>query len=223
MVILRSMPAAVEVLLDRLHRSRPRPVCIDLLNPVAARYIGPLTRTESAAGSWVVAVGFEDNRDAVCWQVQQLVKELSPDFLPGLEAMIGESTEPLWQALVEFQARPSAMLTFKANLRPSAVATFCQQAVAVTPELAVQAHAGNGIVIGQINDLTLEQARALIKRLHQLIATKGNLVIVSCPSAWKKSLPIWGIPRGDWSMMRKIKQTLDPGNLFNPGRFVDGL
>ena len=35
-------------------------------------------------------------------------------------------------------------------------------------------------------------------------------------------LPVWGRPRGDRELMRHVKATLDPKNVFNPGRlFVD--
>jgi glycolate oxidase FAD binding subunit len=51
---------------------------------------------------------------------------------------------------------------------------------------------------------------------------RGNLIITRCPADWKPQLPIWGEPRGDWALMKKVKQAIDPQNLFNPGRFVVG-
>jgi FAD/FMN-containing dehydrogenase len=34
---------------------------------------------------------------------------------------------------------------------------------------------------------------------------------------------VWGLRRGDWALMRTVKQKLDPHGLFNPGRFVGGI
>src|SRR5204863_431667 len=50
-------------MLDRLHASRTRPVCVDVLDRVAAS-AGP----GLPEAPWVVVVGFEDSRDAVTWQ-----------------------------------------------------------------------------------------------------------------------------------------------------------
>jgi glycolate oxidase FAD binding subunit len=51
----------------------------------------------------------------------------------------------------------------------------------------------------------------------------GNLIVTRCPGPWKSVLPIWGRSTGDRILMKAIKEKLDPGNIFNPGRFVDGI
>jgi glycolate oxidase FAD binding subunit len=173
----------------------------------------------------VVIVGFEANREAVGWQVQQLLKELPSAAGSAADVRMGASAEPLWLALGELPARTDAMLTFKANLLPHAVADFCRQAVPLREDVCLQAHAGNGIVVGQVpRDLTLEQATAMLKALQPLAAAaSGNVIVQRCPPAWKRSLPVWGIPRNDGWLMRKVKEKLDPRQMFNPGRFVDGI
>ncbi len=52
---------------------------------------------------------------------------------------------------------------------------------------------------------------------------KGNVVVTRCPPAWKQTLSVWGAAPPDAWLMREIKKKFDPGNLFNPGRFVDGI
>jgi glycolate oxidase FAD binding subunit len=238
LIVLPCASDRVGALLDQLHRSRTRPVCLDLLNAAAARYINREAGMNVAQAPslpdapWLVVIGFEDNRDAVCWQVQQLVKELSTELGEdgrGLDARVGVTSEPLWQALVEFAdvaqvGQPEARLTFKANVLPSATAAFCSRADQLPDNLLLQAHAGNGIIVGHAgNDLTQERARTLIQRLREVLPTEGNIVIQRCPPAWKGSLPIWGNPRGDGWLMRTIKKNLDPRGLFNPGRFVESI
>jgi glycolate oxidase FAD binding subunit len=44
-----------------------------------------------------------------------------------------------------------------------------------------------------------------------------------CPPAWKRTLPVWGVPGNDVALMQKVKQAIDPRRLFNPGRFVAGI
>jgi glycolate oxidase FAD binding subunit len=133
-----------------------------------------------------------------------------------------KSAEPLWLALVEFAAWPSARLTFKANVLPSAVAAFCLQAADLPDGLLLQAHAGSGIVIGHAGaDLTAGRAAAMLKGLlATATSVRGNLIVTRCPAAWKAALPVWGAPRGDAWLMRRVKDALDPCGLFNPGRFL---
>jgi glycolate oxidase FAD binding subunit len=217
LVTLGCAAGAVGSLLDMLHRSRTRPVCLELLNAAAARVIGTASGGTLPDSPWVVVAGFEDNREAVSWQVQQLIKEAGGQ---AVTVLAEKAAEPLWSALVEFAAWPGARLTFKANVLPSAVAGFCVQAADLPDGLLLQAHAGSGIVIGHAGaDLTPERAAAMLKgRLATATAARGNLIVPRCPPAWKAALPVWGAPRGDGWLMRRVKDALDPRGLFNPGR-----
>ncbi len=225
LVTVGSTTDGLEALLDVLHRSRTRPVCVEVLNAATVRQVNATAgRVLPDAAEWVAAVGFEDNREAVSWQVRQLIKEL-PQPEAGVNVLADCAARPLWAALTEFAAWPEARLTFKANLLPGATAAFCRQADALPEGLALKVHAGSGIVVGHAaGDLTPERAAAILKALLQTAAAaRGNVVVTRCPPAWKAALPIWGAPRGDAALMRRVKQALDPRGSFNPGRFLDGL
>jgi glycolate oxidase FAD binding subunit len=223
LAVLSSDPDRLEQLLDQLHGSRTRPVCLDLLNPGAIRSLNRRVECSLPEGVWAAVVGFEDNRVAVAWQVQQLIQEIGTDW--PVDVRVGRTAEPLWHALVELGTLPDAILTFKANLLPHAVATFCRQVAAVAEETRLRAHAGNGIVIGHVvGDLTLARAQEMLKRLaEQATAASGNIVLLRCPAAWKQTLPVWGLPRADAVLMRAVKEKLDPQMIFNPGRFLPGI
>jgi glycolate oxidase FAD binding subunit len=222
LVVLRCDPNGVEPLLEQLHRSRSRPVCIDLLNGAAARYIGQRAGVSLTDAAWTVLVGFEDSREAVCWQVQQLIKELTLEYGRGLDVRANVISEPLWAALVEATACPEAVMTFRANMLPSVTASFCERAASSPWPLLLHAHAGTGIVMGHaLGALTLDNATAMVAEFRLWTGSVGNLIVRRCPPEWKASLQVWGAPRNDTWLMRRIKQTLDPRGLFNPGRFVD--
>ncbi len=224
LVVLRCEPDGVAGLLDVLHGSRTRPVCLDLLNRAAVRYINRQGRTALPDAPWVVVVGYEDNRVAVSWQVQQLLKELPGDVRPGLETRVGVATAPLWRALAEWPAGAQDGLTFKANLLPRITADFCTRADQLADGPAVHAQAGNGIVWGHAAEAaTPERAAALLTQLLEWAGPEGNVVVHHCPPAWKAALPVWGKPRADAWLMRTVKQQLDPRGLFNPSRFVEGI
>jgi glycolate oxidase FAD binding subunit len=217
LLVLRCEPERLADLLDRLHSTRTRPVCIDVLNGCAARSLP----VPSGPAGWVAVIGFEESAETVRWQVQQLIRELSAAGIPGGDTLANATAEPLWRFLRDFRLLP-ALLTFKANLLSHAVADFCQRAKALHPELLLHAHAGSGIVVGHVpRDLTADRAALMLKELQDTAAAAhGNVVVLRCPSAWKKTLPVWGTPRGDAALMRAVREKLDPRRLFNPGRFL---
>src|SRR5262249_11923668 len=152
LLVIRCESVQLGDLLDRLHASRTRPVCIDILNAPAAEPAAQARATSSlacAAGSWVAIIGFEESAATVRWQVQQLIRELSAAGLSGGHALVDTAAEPLWRSLRDFRLMPSR-LTFKANLLPHAVAAFCQRADTLHHDIRLHAHAGSGIVIGHV-------------------------------------------------------------------------
>lgn len=222
LISIGARPEHLETLFDKLHQSRTRPVCVELINAAAARSIGQQAAVQMPEAAWVITVGFEDNREAVTWQVKELIEELPAGASLGIDTRVGSTAEPLWRGLTEFPARPEAHVVFKANLLPQAVVPFCREAESLANGIALQAHAEDGVVLGQLDgELPLEQVQRLIDQLRRnAVAAQGNLVIHRCPAAWKSILQVWGSPRGDWPLMRTVKEKLDPGNLFNPGRFL---
>jgi glycolate oxidase FAD binding subunit len=224
-LITLSCPSdAIAGLLDRLHSSRTRPVCLELLNPPAAQSL----RLDGDATHWRLVVGYEGNADAIRWQMQQVIRELSG--VCSLEVRIGATALPGCHALGEFLLPTDwedreGSLSFKVNLLSSATADFCVRADALPARPLLQAHAGNGIVIGHAGPgLSLRQAQDMVNGLRELaVKGQGHVVVLRCPAAWKKAISVWGPPPGDIALMHAVKEKLDPGHLFNPGRFVDGI
>jgi glycolate oxidase FAD binding subunit len=203
-----SCPAGeLDAALTQLHGTRTRPVCIDLLNPAAAQSLG-LRR------DWTVVAAFEDNLDALKWQVKQVITELGCRY--GLLGAIGYCADGLWRALVH---GAGGGLCFKAGVLPAQVAQFCLHAEQQVPDVRLQAHAGNGVVLGHLpDDLSRDNAVLVIRKLRE---QAGHVTVTRCAAAWKDTEFVWGPPRGDRMVMRAIKEKLDPRNLFNPGRFID--
>jgi glycolate oxidase FAD binding subunit len=192
-----SLPAA----LDRLHATKSRPVIADIA-------------AESNAG-WCVHLDFEEKRETVDWQAAALRKEIAADSI--LRPSTGQQPNS--------SPPDAAWFIWKANIRASQTANFCNEAVKLRPTIAVHAHALNGIVYGHVADEMSEaDAARMVKNLASLAADAGgNLTIRRCPPAWKKTLPVWGRASGDRELMRRIKMTLDPKNVFNPGRLFGDL
>jgi glycolate oxidase FAD binding subunit len=214
----------IETVLQNLAQSRTRPVCIELLNRLAIEQANPSLEQPLPQDPWVIVVGFEEKHDTVAWQVKQLLHELSQIRCQVAQTRSGDACAGMWKFLVESTDLEETGVTFKANLLPSRVASFCASAVERTPELQIQAHAGSGIVVGHLRDGTrLERTQGILSELlDAATAARGNLVLTRCPPAWKRTLPVWGRTRADSWLMRAVKEKLDPHAIFNPGRFIDG-
>jgi len=223
LVTVTCAPSALETTLEQLHTSRTRPTCLDLLNRPAAQEVFGQAQLPVPDGAWALIIGYEGNADAVEWQIQQLVREIGSGG--SLEARVGFTAAPLWQALAEWNLLPGSNLTFKATMLPSALARFCQADGNLTEKYGLRAHAGNGIVHGHVGaELSLEQASSfLFAWREEARRGKGGVIVEQCPPAWKNTLSVWGPPPTSAWLMHEIKNKFDPRRVFNPGRFVDGI
>lgn len=195
--------------LDLLHASECRPAAVELLNAPAASACGVATDRP-----WVVVVGFEEKAVTVEWQVSTLRNDLKTVTWAEVE----ERDTSLWETLNSFQSRPESDVVWKVSTLPGDVAELAI-AVAARHPVLVHAHAGSGIVWVHAPAGVFRDASAATG-LDFGNATVGGVVVRRCPPAWKRSVAVWGPPSPERAFMRHVKATLDPKDLFNPGRFV---
>jgi glycolate oxidase FAD binding subunit len=169
----------------------------------------------------VLCLAFEGSERETAWQVEAARTEIG-EFRPlEIVTIDPENSDSLYASLVEYQAASDDPLTFQATLPPSRTAEFL--AVANEAEVALQAHAGNGIVIGHLSDHCtdgLTAAKVIAPLRKHAERHGGSLVVLNCDAGWKQDLSVLGTPRADTAIMRGIKQALDPHDVWNPGRLA---
>src|SRR5205807_8701263 len=89
---------ALERLLDQVHRSRTRPVCIEALNQPFAAALNQRLANALPDCPWVLIAGYEDNMEAVHWQVEQLLEELAA---AQCYKMTDETAAGVWKEMTE--------------------------------------------------------------------------------------------------------------------------
>jgi glycolate oxidase FAD binding subunit len=213
-------PDMLEAVLNKvLATTATRPTMIGVANGPAAALLG------SKGSGYLLVVCFEEKASTVAWQVERLGRELPGDVSGTNSEFGGDLATGLVQKWANFPLTNPGGLTFKANVVPAATAELFRRADAMSPRPALVAHAGNGIVFGHLPaDVGPERAKAILDELGRFAAEHaGNVVVIRCPSAWKAVVPVWGRSTPDRLVMRAVKEKLDPGRTFNPGRFVDGI
>ena len=215
----------LEKTLDLVHNTKTRPVAVELLNKTAFQQ--SRLANISPTSDFALLVGFEHGTEALNWQIETLANELASIPNAKVDIIHSPNDIPLWNTLGAFQAtRPTgSSLTFKANIPASKVASWCGLACETVSGLALQAHAGSGIVFGHLpSGLSKTDAfNAINILLQKAVRYQGNLVLPYCLPEWKDDFPVWGQTRPDAIIMRKVKQSLDPKSIFNPGRFIDRI
>jgi glycolate oxidase FAD binding subunit len=214
----------VDALLALVDATQTRPCSVDLVHENA------LSKLELGAESrCTLFVGFEDNEQTVAWQVKTLEEELQKNQFEFGQPVRGRDCNRIWSLLTGFE-RPSdrePMETFRlrASVPPQAVGKLVCFAERDQNSWEVLAHAGNGIVRFQTEIARgKETISEALREIRKFVADfGGHSIVEQCPTEWKKELDVWGPPRGDFWLMKRIKESLDPESIFNPGRFVAGI
>lgn len=212
---LQSADRALEALLV----SQARPFALELINSKAARQIQSELESPLPADDPVLCLAVEGTEREADWQIATLRDELAA-YQPGDLISVGdEAADKLLSALVEYQAASDDPVTFQASLPPARTVEFL--AAATEAGVAAQAHAGNGLVIGHLPDrcTSADEAARVIEPLRALARRHaGGLVLLSCEQDWKPQLSVFGPERADAGLMQRVKRSLDPYDLLNPGR-----
>ena len=67
-------------------------------------------------------------------------------------------------------------------------------------------------------------AQAAVDDIRGLAASvNGYAVVERCPTQAKARLDVWGDAGSGLSIMRRLKEQMDPKRILNPGRFVGGI
>jgi glycolate oxidase FAD binding subunit len=228
---------AAERLLAALVQTRTLPTAIELLAGPQWRNVGWVsepTNTASTAGRvgdpsypLCIAVGLEGSADEVQWMVVQLQEEWRAAGIGTMVTVAGEHADPLWDRLTGFSAGPSHAngdhaLTVQINVLPSAVTGLVQRLRELDPQVSIQAHAGNGIVIARFSVGHGDAAALVDQRLRpEVTSAGGHMVVLAQPAgiALSHNTLFGPVPAG-WPVMQSIKRQFDPKGILNRGRFL---
>jgi len=203
----------------RLLSSELQPFFLELTN------FDPAQAHGSATTSYFLFVGLAGLAEEVSYQRAHI-----RSLVGGGESVSKEEEggHTLGSTLQNFPVSGAAVLRCKATLLPTHVAGFCKEVAqeATLRGLSVQllAHAGNGIVYSRFlhpDNISQQQLLSLVDWLRILAKKLGGYVVVEdVTPALKDRVDVWGHVGNAFPLMKKLKETLDPKGILNPGRFV---
>jgi len=83
--------------------------------------------------------------------------------------------------------------------------------------------AGNGVAYAACSAPTSVDRLVELRRRVAQVGTNASLVLQRCPVELKQHLDVWGDVGASLSLMRALKDKLDPRGTLNPGRYVGRL
>jgi glycolate oxidase FAD binding subunit len=159
------------------------------------------------------------------------IHEISGDGNSKIEACEESEARIVVENLRDFAVVGRGTLCCKVSVLPTRMTTFCEtiEEEAALRGLSAQllAHAGNGIVysrFAQHEEVSAAQTLSLVDWLR-ILAKKvdGYMVVEAIDSILKDRVDVWGHVGTAFPLMKRLKETLDPNGILNPGRFVGRL
>jgi len=213
---------------------------MEIADSGAASFLFPADAAEGMAPrSWSVIVSVVGQAAVVDRHARELRRLAGEANAAEFQALSESESVPLLTRIREFprlvlDLAPSAMI-FRVNLVPSAIPSVLQKFQEVASragfDLATLTKASGILYAAFSPPKEVEASPAagaqLAKEVLQLnAAPEANVqsMLEWCPAESKRLIgDVWGSPRADISLMRKIKNAFDPQGVLSPGRFAGGI
>ena len=143
----------------------------------------------------------------------------------------GEEDRIFWRRVRDFALASAASVILRSNFviskQAEILGNYEKMAQAAGVGCAWIGHAGNGILTSYILENGAAKMGPVVDLIGKFTAEAanhgGNLIVESCPRDLKEKVSVWGQPRSDDVVMRRLKERVDPVGVLNPGRFVWGI
>ncbi len=181
---------------------------------------------ESRDGSFDVSVAFEGFRAGVAEQRERLIRIVGADVGSACDVLDETAARSLRARHDEI--RTAAALRAKLAALPTHIEPI---AADVLPPLlgtlenfgfVWYAMLGLGFLSGTPAD-PASAAEAIRAGRERIASLGGSLTLEAAPAAIRKLIDVWGSPPPALSLMKSVKERLDPERRLAPGRFVGGI
>jgi len=203
-----------EDVLDHLLGSDLAPSFVFLLSPLAASGI-----VLDADDAQYMVLGFDGAAESVAWQAETL----------GADALDASVSHSVRAALRDF-ALNAAPMTAEFHVLSSQVGAFSRMLEWTARRSGFTAAVASDAALGLMTAHFAPQSDIADWRVFyadlkdKADRCGGSFVIPQMPDALREAdVPVWSPLLPDFGLMARLKETLDPTRMWNPGRFVGRL
>ena len=212
------------------------PSSLEMLNAKAVQSMKyPVSMPQN--GNYLVAIGLEGVAESIDRQVSEMSEMGKKQGTLEALTLDAERHQAFWVAVRDFidglTERYPSVISLKSNFLISKSGEVLENYEKIAQGLGIDcafiSHAGNGIMYSYV--LAGKNFRSKVDFFVELIekltaeAVKygGSLVVESSPLSIKKKVDVWGPSRSEYSVVRRLKEQIDPAGILNVGRFVGGI
>lgn len=224
--------AGARAFADRVLSSKLLPTSLEILNGPGYN-LAASKDLNVPSGGWCVAVGVEGFSEEVKREVADLKNMAQKESALEVAELDRDRAAAFWKDLADCTLKPEergqVVVKFKGSFLISRYAEVMQAwtVAAAGHTCALTVSAGLGLAHAYVFD---EPDRDLdyLARLGAVFRSvteqyEGSMVTECAPASFKQKLDPWGSPRGDFVLMKRVKENVDPLGVLNPGRFLGGI
>jgi FAD/FMN-containing dehydrogenase len=222
---------------DQVFETNLLPAAVELLNSKAYELLAPQDAKEGDNSGYTVAVALEGFEEAVHRMASEIRQMASASGAKNNMYLKDDEHRVFWDTYcnlvhglsVDYPDLVSLKLTYPISSYLEVMEMLESLRSDLQLEYALQAHTGSGITRIHIlfNPGNVHSGDHVVKLVDRLLEgcqrIGGNLVVERGGPQLKQRLPVWGMSQEDLTVMKRIKQHMDPSGLFCPGRFVGGI
>jgi len=215
-------------------QSQYLPSSIEILNEMAVRKIKPPVAQQ---GNYLVAIGLDGVDESIERQVSEIGERAKKNGALETTVLASETHPSFWKAIRDFSEglveEGTNFISFKSNFLISRCGEVMGSYEKIVKESGVDCglicHSGNGVLYSYVfaGKGVRSKKESLLNLIREFssvaVKNEGYLIVESCPPEIKKRIDVWGEPRGEYEIMRRLKKEIDPKGILNPGRFVGGI
>ena len=178
---------------------------------------------------WTLVIGFDGFSKTVDWQIDQAMAICRSNGAPVFDTRDRESGALLRQRIRNYPDLVNGGLMLRSTVLASRCDAF-YTGLEESPhygDARIITHFGNGVhqvALPAAADLSTEALTAFCRTTAEATRrSEGRMMVEQAPLPVKQIFPVWGESTTDWDLMHRLKDTMDPKHILNPGRFVGGI